>query len=1163
MKNKTILSLFLAALLAVSSLPDTAMGAGFQNTGFEAETESREDTVTPESDGSQPSKEEPDWTPEDIPFQAEGLGAPAQKTEDTQSLDTALPGPEDYSFSGGTIHGLKNTYLNSLTEEQKKNIQLVIPAAIGNTPVTAIGDAAFRSTYNSNYTGCHFTAVDLTQATSLTSIGKNAFYGEKLEGSLTIPEGVTTIGDHAFRDCSTLTGSLSLPSTLVSIGQYAFSECGFSGTLSLPENLNTIGNNAFRIGDSLPGFSGELRIPANLTTLGPVSFSGQKQITSLVFEGNSLTELPNSVFRYCSSLKGAIKIPDSIQSIGENTFGGTGIQTIYLPKLKDPNNTSLIKSNTFGTYSTTKLNAIVCEKEDFNAVQTMAGSSYKTKVGYETKIQFSSNGNTIEESATHLFNRPYYYQKDAGGVWAPDSAYQFPIVTDDTGKAMAWRLTPTSVQAVPVNAIITTDILYAFIPLPDPQYTFGPDIDKTYDGLPAKLTVEASHPNYKNVDEAQPGDVLFYYTWSWGTIGYSPNVLQGFDENIYEFTDVREPRFAIGCQVKIQACVLSDDNKAKVFHTTIHDFSVSMHQAKPTLHPFLPGKVNIADGLPEITLTENDSPGTIVWDECQVLQKGSHPYTWTFTSVKNNDGGYNYETIQGTATLYGVDGEVSPVYIQKPDHGRIEIPASAEGLPTEDVLLEFYPDQGYQLDTVWLDDMDITDQISGNTLTITNVQGEHHIRASFRPIPAPPSPPVHDDTPSIIEKPTEEKPDQPTTAEPKQPIYTDSQGNGTLDESKIEAVIRAAENAAQAEGHQTGIALSIPVQSVSDATGLNIQVPEETLDTLISHQVNYMDIQAKGQLSYHLPMETIQELGRQSQGDGIIISAAPITELPENAADVVGARPAYDITILRQADGKPVPITDLNGMTLGLKIPYSLAEDEDSSKVYSTYIDDAGNVHWMKASYLPEEQAVNFDLVHFSSYGVGYLDMDATPASVTGKDTKNISIRWAKEELAQGYSIWYRSEQDEASSRKVVSGTEQLSYRFGRLKPGTKYFFTVRPWVLTEEGYVFGTPSTAIRGTTKPEAAKIRAVLVASGKPKVVLAGPAAGAGKYSMCYSKTPDFKEFKVGIRTKYTARTFTNALPEGTYYVRVKSYRDLGGGKRVYGEWSNTVKVPVAIS
>lgn len=64
--------------------------------------------------------------------------------------------------------------------------------------------------------------------------------------SLTIEEGVTSIGASAFRDCSGLTGSLTIPSSVTSIGAYAFRNCsGFTGPLTIPGSVTSIDISAF------------------------------------------------------------------------------------------------------------------------------------------------------------------------------------------------------------------------------------------------------------------------------------------------------------------------------------------------------------------------------------------------------------------------------------------------------------------------------------------------------------------------------------------------------------------------------------------------------------------------------------------------------------------------------------------------------------------------------------------------------------------------------------------------------------------------------------------------------------------------------------------------------------------------------------------------------
>ena len=81
--------------------------------------------------------------------------------------------------------------------------------------VTSIGDCAFRDCSS-------LTAITIPE--SVTSIGDEAFYHCGSLTTVTIPEGVTSIGEGVFRNCNSL-ASIVLPKTIESIDCYAFAGC--------------------------------------------------------------------------------------------------------------------------------------------------------------------------------------------------------------------------------------------------------------------------------------------------------------------------------------------------------------------------------------------------------------------------------------------------------------------------------------------------------------------------------------------------------------------------------------------------------------------------------------------------------------------------------------------------------------------------------------------------------------------------------------------------------------------------------------------------------------------------------------------------------------------------------------------------------------------------
>ena len=200
--------------------------------------------------------------------------------------------------------------------------------------VTTIGKRAFE--YCSSLTS-------VTIGNSVTTIGEGAFFGctgeliinnkivEKcydwrnypfkngwLYGSkftsLTIGNGVTTIGEWAFGYCKSLT-SVTIPDSVTMIGKGAFDSCESLTSVTIGDSVTTIGNNAFRCCSSLTSIT----IPDSVTTIGNYTFYNCDSLTSVTI-GDSVTTIGSEAFRACDSLT-SVTIGDSVTTIGLYAFG--------------------------------------------------------------------------------------------------------------------------------------------------------------------------------------------------------------------------------------------------------------------------------------------------------------------------------------------------------------------------------------------------------------------------------------------------------------------------------------------------------------------------------------------------------------------------------------------------------------------------------------------------------------------------------------------------------------------------------------------------------------------------------------------------------------------------------------------------------------------------
>ena len=154
----------------------------------------------------------------------------------------------------------------------------------------------------------------VTLPDGLTSIGERAFSDCKSLTSVTIGNSVTSIGGFAFSSCNSLT-SVTLGNSVTSIGDYAFQRCRSLTSITIPNSVTSIGYEAFRYCYDLTSVT----IGNSVTSIGGYAFSGCESLTSVTI-GNSVTSIGGSAFAQCYGLT-SVTLGSGVTSIGELAFG--------------------------------------------------------------------------------------------------------------------------------------------------------------------------------------------------------------------------------------------------------------------------------------------------------------------------------------------------------------------------------------------------------------------------------------------------------------------------------------------------------------------------------------------------------------------------------------------------------------------------------------------------------------------------------------------------------------------------------------------------------------------------------------------------------------------------------------------------------------------------
>ena len=271
---------------------------------------------------------------------------------------------------------------------------------------------------------------------------------------LVVENGVTSIGNNAFRDCTKLIDAdMSKALSLETIGT-SFWGCKGLKSVKLNEGLKEIGGSAF----SKCTILGSIDIPSTVTNIGSWCFQECSGLENVTFEdGINLTTIETGTFTKCTNLK-KITIPKSVKVIQTyDNYGGirgafsmcSGLESVIF----EPG--SELETVERGAFNNCADNMKIYYS-DSNVKNALSGKVGSEKMVECVKVTFDpNNGGKVEakmvekgQKAAPPADPPTradwdfvgWYTKNADGKWADEKFDFSKAITDDMTLYARWTV---------------------------------------------------------------------------------------------------------------------------------------------------------------------------------------------------------------------------------------------------------------------------------------------------------------------------------------------------------------------------------------------------------------------------------------------------------------------------------------------------------------------------------------------------------------------------------------------------------------------------------------------------------------------------------------------------------------------------------------------------
>lgn len=352
----------------------------------------------------------------------------------------------------------------------------------------------------------------------VTSIVDEAFRDCSSLSSITIPEGVTSIGNFAFSECRSLS-SITIPEGVTSIGHWAFSECRSLSSITIPEGVTSIESDAFFYCISLSS----IILPRGVTSIEHEAFNGCSSLSSITIP-EGVTSIGDYAFQGCSSLN-SITLPEGVTSIGAGAFRGCRLLTM----IKIPKGVTEIGDYSLGYYDGVSLKNFTILGYDNTAAQAYASQNGFKFIELDEKT--SDSGVNVEFPKDSIANADSV-SLVSKQLTAADKEYQNIVIAD---KLIDTNIKPGNVRFTTYDITLKNSAGTAV--QPKGKVTVKMPVPAGYDGAKCKVYYVNDKGEFVDMKAVYTGDYMIFETTHFSTYMITDTQMKSVEEQTAIYGD--------------------------------------------------------------------------------------------------------------------------------------------------------------------------------------------------------------------------------------------------------------------------------------------------------------------------------------------------------------------------------------------------------------------------------------------------------------------------------------------------------------------------------------------------------------------------------------------------------------------------------------------------